>query len=165
MGRTSRTTSSSLARRALYILFSLLLAGPGCTPSHIVGPLSHSEDEREHLLTRAQVAGVSGDIVGRAFPPLTAEELDQAREQDSSCRSSYMWKNALTWTGSILIAVAAGITIGSAYATGNSDNTSKIAFGVSVGTLATFGAGLVAIGGIIGNGFTDRGCVSKISFK
>src|SRR5205823_1744539 len=87
--------------------------------------------------------------------------------QDSSCRNSYMWKNALTWTGSILIAVAAGFTVGGAILAGNntSNNTGQIAFGVSAGTLATGGSGLVAVGGIIANGFVDRGCQSRIMAK
>lgn len=72
-----------------------------------------------------------------------------------------MWQNALTWTGSLLVAAAAGITVGGAYATGsNVDTNTKIAFGVSAGTMAT-----VAIAGIIVSGFTDRGCVSKLSSK
>ena len=76
-----------------------------------------------------------------------------------------MWKNGLTWTGSILIAVAAGFTIGGAYLASNSNNTGQIAFGVSTGTLAAGGSALVAIGGIIANGFTDRGCQSRITAK
>jgi hypothetical protein len=46
-----------------------------------------------------------------------------------------------------------------------SDNTGKIAFGVSAGTLTTLGSGLVAVGGVIANGFTERGCVTKISVE
>lgn len=157
-------------RRRNVVLGLLLLAGAaGCTPSNIVGPLSHVDEERDILLTRARAAGVSEETINKFIPPQTPEEAARGRAQDSSCRTSYMWKNALTWTGSILIAVAAGFTIGGAYLSGknntlteNTSNTGQIAFGVSAGTLATLGSGLVAVGGIIANGFTDRGCQSKI---
>ncbi len=159
-----RTANSSRPGNALFVL-ALLAGAAGCTPSNIVGPLSHAEDERAHMLTRAWAAGVSAEILDEVDPPLTPQESELAREQDSSCRSSYEWKNAFTWTGSLLIAGAAGITIGSAYATGNSDTANRIVFGVGAGTLATLGSGLVAIGGIIANGFSDRGCMSKMSAK
>ena len=78
--------------------------------------------------------------------------------ESDSCRSSYLWKNGLTWTGSVFVAAGAGITIGGAYATGNNDTTGKVVYGVSAGTLAALGSLLVAIGGIVQQGFTDRGC-------
>jgi hypothetical protein len=154
----------SAALGALLAAF-LLTGAPGCTPSAIIGPLSHEQDERDHLVMRARVQGTSGELIDKVVPPLTPYEEDLAREQDSSCRSSYMWKNGLTWTGSLLIASAAGITVGGAYATGNNDSTGKLAFGLSAGTLATLGSGLVAIGGIIANGFSDRGCQSRMAPK
>ncbi len=145
----------------------LVVGAAGCSPSNIMGPLAHEEDEREHLMMRAEATGSTSDLqlIDRVVPQLTPSEHALADEQTSSCRSSYMWKNALTWTGSLLIAGAAGFTIGGAYVTGNDDNTGKIAAGVSAASLATLGGGLVAIGGIIANGFTDRGCVSKISAR
>ena len=159
-------SSSSVARSALLGL-SLLAGAAGCTPSSIVGPLSHVDEERDVLLARARAAGTSAETINAFIPPQTEQEGAVAREQDSSCRNSYMWKNGLTWTGSILIAVAAGFTVGSAFlaSNNNNSNTGQIAFGVSAGTLATAGSGLVAIGGIIANGFTDRGCQSKITAK
>jgi len=160
MSRTLRTSSTP----AIMSLFGLLvLAGTaGCTPSSIVGPLSHVDEERDVLLARARARGMSEETIDQVMPPQTTEEAALARTQDSSCRNSYMWKNALTWTGSVLIAAAAGFTIGGAYVTGTNDTTDKIAFGVSAGSLATLGSGLVAVGGIIANGFTDRGCQSKL---
>ncbi len=120
------------------------------------------------LLARARAAGASEETINRLIPPQTAAEAALARDQDSSCRNSYVWKNGLTWTGSILIAVAAGFTVGGAFLAGNnasSTNTGQIAFGVSAGTLATAGSGLVAVGGIVANGFVDRGCQSRIMPK
>jgi hypothetical protein len=69
-----------------------------------------------------------------------------------------MWKNGLTWTGSILVAAAGGITVGGAYVSGISDTANKVLLGVSVGSLAALGSALVAVGGIVQSGFTDRGC-------
>ena len=83
------------------------------------------------------------------------------KEQTDSCRVSYLWKNALTWTGGALVGVAAASTIVGAVATGTSDSNSKIAFGVSAGTLAAVGIVLQVIGGIIQVNFSDRGCVVK----
>lgn len=164
----TQATTADVSTRAGSMLFALLLACVGCTPSSIVGQLSHDEDEREHLIMRARAMGESDETINKVIPPLTPQEAEVGSQQDSSCRSSYVWKNALTWTGSLLIAAAAGLTIGAAYATGNNNNnntTNQIAFGVSAGTAATLGSGLVAIGGIVANGFSDRGCVSKMSTK
>jgi hypothetical protein len=83
------------------------------------------------------------------------------QKENESCRASYIWKNAFTWTGGVLVAIAAGVTIGGAYATGNNDTTGKIIFGVSAGTLAALGGVLGIVGGIIHSNFTDRGCVLK----
>lgn len=144
----------------------LALASPvGCVPSTIVGPLAHQQEERDHLLDRARKAGMSTDLLEKVVPPLTPEERRLADEQTDSCRSSYVRKNGLTWTGSGLVAAAAGLTIGGAYATGNNDMTGKLIFGVSAGTFAALGSGLVAIGGIIQQHFTDRGCVTKANVK
>jgi hypothetical protein len=134
-------------------------------PSTIIGPLAHQQEERDHILNRARQAGMSMDLIERVLPPLTPDEKGLADEQNHSCRSSYVRKNGLTWTGSGLVAAAAGLTIGGAYATGNNDMTGKLIFGVSAGTLAALGSGLVAIGGIIQQHFTDRGCVTKANVK
>lgn len=72
-----------------------------------------------------------------------------------------MWKNGLTWTGSALVGIAAGVTIGAAYATSNNDTNGKLVFGVSAGTMAALGGVFVAVGGIMQQRFTDRGCTSK----
>ena len=147
-----------------FVSLLLLTCGVGCSHSQIVGPLSRQEDEREHLFDRARAAGVPTDVLQKVVPPLTADELRLAEEQDDSCRSSYGWKNGLTYTGSGLIAVAAGLTIGGTYATGNSDTTKQI-FGVTGGTTALFGTLLVAIGGIIQNHYSNHGCGTKLSIK
>lgn len=142
----------------------LLTLLAGCSPSTIIGPLSHQEEEQERFMDRARRFGMSTEDVQRVFPPLTPEEENRKRDQDSSCRSSYLWKNGLTYTGSALVAAAAGLTIGGAYATGNSDETKAI-FGVTGGTTALFGTMLVAIGSIIQNAYTDRGCVTRLDTK
>jgi osmoprotectant transport system ATP-binding protein len=77
-------------------------------------------------------------------PPLTPAELQALDRENTSCRTSYLWKNALTWTGGTLVAIAAGVTIGGAYATAINDAASKLAFGVSAGSLA-------ALGGLFGS--------------
>jgi hypothetical protein len=146
---------------ALLVLASVV----GCMPSTIIGPLAHQQEERDHLLVRASRAGMATDVFEQVLPPLTSEEKILADEQDHSCRSSYVKKNGLTWTGSGLVALAAGLTIGGAYATSNNDTTGKVIFGVSAGTLAALGSGLVAVGGIIQQRFTDRGCVTKMTVK
>lgn len=139
------------------ITLLLLAAASGCVPSSVIGPLQHERDEREKLLTRSRQSGVSEQLLNTVVPPLTTEEVQSMKGQDSSCRTSYLWKNGLTWTGSILVAVAAGVTVGGA-AAGLSDKTGQIAFGVSAGSLAALGSAFVAVGGIIQGGFTDRGC-------
>jgi len=158
------TTKSAGVVRSLGALL-VVASTQGCTPSIIIGPLAHQEEERNHLLMRARVAGMSADLVDKVAPPLTPGEEQLARDQDDSCRASYLWKNALTWTGSTLIATSAGLTIGGAYATGNNDTSGKVIFGVSAGTMAALGSGLVAIAGIIQGNFSDRGCVSKLTTK
>jgi hypothetical protein len=146
-------------------LLLVLASAVGCAPSLIVGPLAHQQEERDHLLNRARQAGMSTDLLDRFLPPLTPEEKSLADEQDHSCRSSYLRKDGFTWTGSGLVAAAAGLTIGGAYATSNNDTTGKLIFGVSAGTMAALGSGLVAIGGIIQQRFTDRGCMTKAYVK
>lgn len=140
------------------IAFVVLAAASGCVPSSVIGPLQHERDEREKLLTRARQSGVSDELLNTVVPPLTTEEVQSLKGQDSSCRASYLWKNGLTWSGSILVAVAAGLTVGGAYATSLDDKNGQITFGVSAGSLAALGAAFVAVGGIIQTGFTDRGC-------
>jgi hypothetical protein len=132
----------------------VLAAASGCIPSSVIGPLQHEREEREKLLSRARKDGVSQQILDAVVPPLTSEELLAIKGQDDSCRASYLWKNGLTWTGSFMVAGAAGVTIGSAYV----PDTSKVLFGASAGSLAALGSALVAVGGIIQSGFTDRGC-------
>jgi hypothetical protein len=114
---------------------------------------------------RARNSGMSTELLEKVMPPLTSEERILADGQDHSCRSSYKWKDGLTWTGSGMIAAAAGLTIGGAYATSANDMTGKLAFGVSAGTMATLGSGLVALGGIVQERFSDRGCVTKVTVK
>jgi hypothetical protein len=143
----------------------LVASAVGCAPSTIVGPLEHQQEERNVLLERARRGGMATDVVEKVLPPLTPWEEQLAREQDSSCRSSYMWKNGLTWTGSLLIAAAGGVEVGGAIATGNSDTNGKVIFGVSAGTGAILGSILVAVGGIVQNGYTDRGCQSRMYVK
>ncbi|MDP9001665.1 MAG: hypothetical protein M3O46_16320 [Myxococcota bacterium] len=145
-------------------IFGMLMAlavAPGCVPSHVIGPLRHEREERERLVVRSRASGVSLDLLNTVVPPLTPEEEGVMDEQTDSCRTSYLWKNGLTWTGGGFVAVAAGSTIVGAVATGNSDTSSKIVFGVSAGTLAALGSILQVIAGIIQVNFSDRGCVVK----
>ena len=159
------TNAGVIGRRARPLAVLLVVASAGaCTPSMVIGPLSHEQEERDHLLYRAKTAGLSTDLLEKVVPPLTPDEKILEAEQDHSCRSSYLWKNGLTYTGSGLVAAAAGITIGGAYATGNTD-TAKAIFGVTGGTLALAGALLVAIGAIVQNNYTDRGCVTRLNTK
>jgi hypothetical protein len=139
----------------------ILVASAGCTPSKIEGPLSFQQDERNHLIGRARHAGVPPDFLDRVDPPLTPEELTLAQQQTDSCRSSYVWKKGLTYTGSLIVAGAAGLTIGGAYATGNTDTTKQI-FGVTGGSMALLGTLLVAIGGMVQNHYSDIGCVTRL---
>lgn len=161
---TGLCCSARMYRRPLGPLVGFLLVvatAAGCVPSKVMGPLQQEQEEREKVVTRARRSGVSEEMLTAVAPPLTPEELEAVKKENSSCRSSYMWKNGMTWTGSVFVAVAAGITIGGAYATGNDDASGKIIFGVSAGSLAALGAGLVAVGGIVQTGFTDRGCWVK----
>lgn len=158
-------TTNGVRDVRIFGLILWLVSAVGCAPSTIIGPLSHQEEERDHLLIRARRTGMSTDLLERVLPPLTPEEKVLADEQDHSCRSSYLRKDGFTWTGSGLVAAAAGLTIGGAYATSNNDMTGKLIFGVSAGTMAALGSGLVAIGGIVQQRFTDRGCVTKLTVK
>jgi hypothetical protein len=142
-------------------LLLVLVAAPGCTPCGVFGPLQRQQDEREQILRRSRGSGLSVEVLNVIAPPLTAEEVQAIQQENQSCRVSYMWKNALTWTGGVLVAVAAGAIIGGALATGNNDTTGKIAFGVSAGSLAALGGVFGVVGGIIHQSFTDRGCEVK----
>ena len=139
----------------------VFVAAAGCAPSHVIGPLRHELDERERLVMRARASGVSPELLNAVVPPLTPMEEHAMQEETDSCRASYLWKNALMWTGAGLVAVAAGSTIVGALATGNGDTTGKIVFGISAGTLAASGTILQVIAGIIQVGFSDRGCFVK----
>lgn len=165
--REPRAWSGRIPVRAATESLLVLAAASGCVPSSVMGPLQHERDAQAKLLTRwaeradqapSRKSGVTWELLNALFPPLTPEEVQSIQKENASCRSSYLWKNGLTWTGSVFVAAAAGITIGGAYATGNNDTSAKILFGVSAGSLAALGSGLVAIGGIIQQGFTDRGC-------
>jgi hypothetical protein len=134
-----------------------LAATSGCVPSHVIGPLQHERDEREKLLTRSRRVGASEEILNAVDPPLTSEEGQSIQGENGSCRSSYLWKKGLTWTGGTFVAAAAGLTIGAAYTVGNNDTAPKV-LGVSAGSLAALGSILVVIGEIVHQGFTDRGC-------
>ena len=143
---------------AVGALFVLVVAS-GCTPSSVIGPLQHEHDERDKMLARARSAGVSNDLINTVAPPLTVEEEKTMYKETGSCRNSYMWKNGLTWTGSILVAAAGGVAL--AGVDTNADRGTLLGVGVSVGSLATLGTVLVAVGGIVQTGFTDRGCWVK----
>ncbi len=148
------------ARTTIALLFALT-AGSACVPQSVIGPLQHEQNEREQFLERTRNAGASPELLATVAPPLLPSEIETVKAENDSCRSSYMWKNALTWTGGGFVAAAAGLTIGGAYATGNSDTTGKVIFGVSAGSLAAIGSILVAVGGIVQQGFTDRGCMVR----
>ena len=137
----------------------LVVAGAsGCVPSRVIGPLQHEQDERSKLLTRARKAGASEEILNAVAPPLTTEEVQSFQVESDSCRSSYLWKNGLTWTGGGFVFAASALTIGSAYAASITNKTDQILFGVSAGSLAALGSIFVIAGGIVQQGFTDRGC-------
>ena len=145
--------------RVAIAFLAMLVPAPGCVPSSVMGPLQHERDERDTLLVRARRAGISDDVANTVAPPLTAEETQATQGQNHSCQSYYLWKNGLTWTGGVFVAVAGGFTIGAAYSTQNkSDTNTTIAYGVSAGLLAALGSILVAVGGIVQQEFTDRGC-------
>jgi hypothetical protein len=101
------------------------------------------------------------EVLNAVVPPLTPAEEQQVEDQTDSCRASYLWKNGLTWTGGALVGIAAASTIAAALATGNSDTTGKIAFGISAGTLAALGTIFQVIAGVIQVDFADRGCVVR----
>jgi hypothetical protein len=147
-----------MALRVATPLLLGLAAGPACAPSSVIGPLQHEQEVRERLLTRARKAGASEDVLTAVAPPLTPEELTLLQAERDSCRSSYMWKNSLTWTGGVFVGAAAGLTIGAAYASDVTSKTDQILFGVSAGSLAALGSILVIAGEIVQQGFTDRGC-------
>jgi hypothetical protein len=147
--------------RAVMGLLLVATTAPACVPASVIGPLQHERDVREKLLVRSRAAGVSDDLLNTVVPPLTPDELGAMQAESRSCRSSYLWKNGLTWTGSVFVAGAAGLTIGAALATGNNDANPKLVYGVSAGSLAALGSILVAVGGIVQQGFTDRGCWVK----
>jgi hypothetical protein len=130
----------------------------GCVPSKVIGPLQHAQDERNSLLTRARRAGASEEILTAVAPPLTTEEVQSFQAESDSCRSSYLWKNVLTWTGGAFVGAGAGLTIGAAYATDITNKTDQVLFGVSAGSFAALGSILVIAGEIVQQGFTDRGC-------
>jgi hypothetical protein len=138
-----------------------LAAAPACVPSHVIGPLRHERDERDRLLERSRASGVSLDVLNTVVPPLTPQEEERMQDETGSCRTSYLWKNGLMWTGGGLVAIAAGSTIAGAVATGNNDTNSKIIFGVSAGSMAALGTIFQVIAGIIQVNFSDRGCVVK----
>jgi hypothetical protein len=139
----------------------LLVTAPGCTPASVFGPLQRQQDEREQIVNRSRGRNLSIEVLDVIAPPLTPDEVRAVQSENESCRASYMWKNAFTWTGGVLVAIAAGVTISGALATGNNDTTGKIVFGVSAGSLAALGGVLGVVGGIIHSNFTDRGCVLK----
>jgi hypothetical protein len=142
-------------------LLIVLVTAPGCTPCRVFGPLQHQRDERELLLTRSRGSGVPVEVLNVIAPPLTLSEAQAVDQENHSCRSAYMWKNALTWTGGVMVAIAAGVTVGGAYLTGNNNTTGAIAFGISAGSLAALG-GLFGVGGdMVHQSFTERGCLLK----
>jgi hypothetical protein len=149
------------SRTAMIPWVVALATVPGCVPSHVVGPLRHERDEREELVKRARSSGASMEVLNAVVPPLTPEEEQQVEEETDSCRASYLWKNGLTWTGGALVGIAAASTIAGALATGTSDTTGKIAFGISAGTLAALGTIFQVIAGVIQVDFADRGCVVR----
>ena len=101
------------------------------------------------------------EVLKAVVPPLTPDEEEQVEEETYSCRASYLWKNGLTWTGGALVGIAAASTIAGAFATGKSDTTGMIAFGISAGTLAALGTIFQVVAGIIQVDFADRGCVVR----
>ena len=158
----SKTEERAFAVKAAMIGPVLsLAAAAGCAPSHVIGPLRRDLDERVRLVTRARESGVSPEVLNAVVPPLTPAEERAMEDENASCRASYIWKNGLMWTGATLVAVAAGSTIVGALATGNSDTTGKLVFGISAGSLAASGTILQVIAGTIQVGFSDRGCVVR----
>ena len=150
---------------AMIVVVIPLALAAGCAPSSIIGPLSHQQEERAHLLTRARKAGLSTNLLEKVAPPLTPDEEKLASEQDSSCRSSYVEKNAFIWTGGGLVAASAGLTIAGAFVTTIDTANDRLIFGIGAGTMAAVGSGLAAVGTIIQQRFIDRGCTSKVTEK
>ena len=138
-----------------------LVIAPGCTPCRVFGPSQRQLDERQEILNRARGAPVPVEVLNVLAPSLTRDELEAVRQENASCRASYLWKSGFNWTGGALVGIAAGVTIGGAYATALSDATIKVAFGVSAGSLAALGAIFEAIGGLVQQSYTDRGCVMR----
>jgi hypothetical protein len=149
-----------MALNASIGLLLALAAVSGCVPSSVIGPLQQERDQREKLLNRSRRLGASQDVLDAVAPPLTPEEVQSIPGENASCRSSYLWKKSLTWTGGSFVAVAAGMTIGAAYTLGNNETAPKV-LGVSAGSLAALGSILVVVGEIVQQGFTDRGCSIK----
>ena len=58
--RMRETTKSAGVVRSLGALL-VVASTQGCTPSNIIGPLAHQEEERNHLLMRARAAGMSAE--------------------------------------------------------------------------------------------------------
>ena len=141
-----------------FLSLILVAAVTACVPFNVIGPLQHEQDDRERLRLRARSAGASEEILTAVAPPLTAAEVSSFRAESDSCRSSYLWKNGLTWSGGTFVGAAAALTIGGVYATDLTNGTDKILFGVSAGSLAALGSILVIAGEIVQQHFTDRGC-------
>jgi len=140
----------------------ILATASGCTPCSVFGPLQHQRDEREQILARARASTFPVEFVNVIAPPLTPAELQAVDHENGSCRTTYIWKNALTWTGAVLVVLASGVVVvGGAYASEFNHLSGAIAFGVSAGSLATLG-GIFGLGGdILHQSFTERGCVMK----
>jgi hypothetical protein len=144
------------------VLVLVTVTASGCTPCSVFGPLQHQRDERDQILLRARGSSLPPEILNVVAPPLTPIELQTVDRENQSCRTTYMWKNALTWTGAVLVVLASGVVmVGGAYATTFNDVTGKIAFGLSAGGLAALGGIFGIVGGIAHQSFTERGCVVK----
>ena len=153
-----RASTRRMPIKTALVPLVLVAAVSGCATSRVIGPLQHEDEERSQLLLRARRAGVSPEVLTAVQPPLTEEELQTMRSQTDSCRSSYVWKGVLTWTGGALVAAAAALTVGGAYASSITNKTDQILFGISSGTLAALGGVLGIGGGIVDQGFVDRRC-------
>lgn len=151
------------AAAAASLAFALAAAtSTGCTPCSVFGPLQHQKDEREQLLSRAREATLPVEVVNVIAPPLTRAEREAVDRENASCRASYLWKNALSWSGAVLVVAASGVVIaGGAYSEEFDHLAGTLAFGLSAGGLATLGGLLGLAGGMIHQSFTERGCVLK----